>query len=103
MLTSFILQNTMCQKWTKQCKPRRKALANSYNRVDEEFVAQSEKDIEMERMLENMKAMGMGGSLYNKDDLGDLMGMDGYEDEEDFGGMSGAGGAPDNSGGDYEL
>ncbi len=46
-------------------------------------MAQSEKDIEMERMLEEMKAMGMGGSLYNKDDLGEMMGMDGYDDEEE--------------------
>lgn len=73
----------MCKKWTSRCKPRRKALASSYKRVDEEFVAQSEKDLEMERMLEHMKSMGMGGSLYNKDDLGEMMGdMDGYEDEQ---------------------
>ena len=58
-------------------------LPSTYDRVDEEFVAQSEKDIEMERMLEQMKAMGMGGSLYNKDDLGEMMGMDGYDEEED--------------------
>lgn len=53
--------------------------------MDEEFVAQSEKDIEMERMLEEMKAMGMGGSLYNKDDLGEMMGMDSYDDDEEGG------------------
>ena len=73
----------MCKKWTSRCKPRRKALASTYKRVDEEFEAQSEKDLEMERMLEHMKSMGMGGSLYNKDDLGDMMGMDGYEDENE--------------------
>eukprot|EP01032_Pedospumella_encystans_P021382 gene21382-24256_t len=74
---------TVCKKWTKRCKHRRMSLPSTYNRVDEEFVAQSEKDIEMERMLEQMKAMGMGGSLYNKDDLGEMMGMDGYDEEED--------------------
>lgn len=71
----------MCQSWTKRCRPRRKALANSYERVDEEFVPQSDKDIEMERMMENMRAMGMGGSLYNKEELGEMMGMD---DEDDI-------------------
>ncbi len=71
----------MCQSWTKRCRPRRKALANAYKRVDEEFVPQSDKDIEMERMMENMRAMGMGGSLYNKEELGEMMGMD---DEDDI-------------------
>jgi hypothetical protein len=61
---------------TRRCRPKRKELPAKYVRADEEFVAMSEKDLEMERLMANMRAMGMGGSLYNRDDLGDMMGMD---------------------------
>lgn len=61
----------------------------SYQRIDAPFVALSEKDYEMEKMLESMKAMGLGGSLYNKDDLSGMMqNKDDYEDEyEGLGGF----------------
>lgn len=62
-------------------------------------MAQSEKDLEMERMLEHMKSMGMGGSLYNKDDMGEMMGMDGYEDEE----LGGLGASQEGATGGFEL
>jgi hypothetical protein len=68
---------------TRRCRPKRKELPATYVRVDEEFVAMSEKDLEMERLMENMRAMGMGGSLFNRDDLGDMMGMDADDMGED--------------------
>jgi hypothetical protein len=73
---SYFLQSKVCTKMTRRCRPKRKELPAKYVRVDEEFVAMSEKDLEMERLMANMRAMGMGGSLYNRDDLGDMMGMD---------------------------
>lgn len=95
-------QDKVCKKWTNRCRPRRKALASSYKRVDEEFVAQSEKDIEMERMMANLQEMGMGGSLYNRDDLGDMMG--GVEDyDEDEMGMGGMGLDDEPSMSNFEL
>ena len=103
----------MCTKWTKRCKPRRKALGSSYKRKDEEFAAQSETDLEMERMMASMKAMGMGANMYSKDDLGSM--MDGYSgegaDEEEEGDAEQEGeaapglraGFDDSAGDNYEL
>lgn len=88
LLTAYsISQFKVCTKWTKRCQPRRKELPSSYNRVDEDFQAIDEKDLEMERMMASMRAMGMGGSLYSRDDLGDMMGMD----EDDLAEMGDAG------------
>lgn len=106
--TYCIKQEKVCKKWTSRCRPRRKALPASYKRTDEEFVAQSEKDIEMERMMASMAAMGMGGSLYNRDDLGEMMGgLDDYDQEEAGMGMDPVDGdAPgqfNTAGGGYEL
>lgn len=41
----------------------------------------------------------MGGSLYNKDDMGEMMGMDGYEDEE----LGGLGASQEGATGGFEL
>lgn len=63
----------------------------------------SEKDLEMDRMMANMRAMGMGGSLYSRDDVGEMMGFDGMDEDEemDLGGVSGALGG--DAGGNFEL
>mmetsp|Transcript_73995 Transcript_73995/g.145227 ORF Transcript_73995/g.145227 Transcript_73995/m.145227 type:complete len:245 (+) Transcript_73995:29-763(+) len=97
------LKKIVCSQWTSRCRPRRKALSSSYKRVDEEFIAMSEKDIEMDRMMESMRAMGMGGSLYSRDDLGDMMGMDDEGEDEDFAGMDPYQDMPAEGDGDYEL
>ena len=99
----FNEQKKVCSQWTSRCKPRRKALSSSYKRVDEEFIAMSEKDIEMDRMMESMRAMGMGGSLYSRDDLGDMMGMDDEGEDEDFAGIDPYQDMPAEGDGDYEL
>jgi hypothetical protein len=54
-------------------------------------------------MMANMRAMGMGGSLYSRDDVGEMMGFDGMDEEEemDLGGDSGAFGG--DAGGNFEL
>ena len=43
------------------------------------FEEKTEKDIQMQRMMKQMKAMGMGGTMYNRDDMDDL--MDDYRDD----------------------
>lgn len=83
---------------SSRCKA--KALPASYQHKDLPFVAMEDKDLEMEKMMESMKAMGMGGSLYNRDDMMSMQGMgggmDGDEDEDYEGeGMGGMGGMGD--------
>ena len=67
----------------------------------------------MERMMESMREMGMGGSLYSRDDLGDMMGgVDEYDsdregEEGEYDGRSGDGYSNSDGAGmmneDYEL
>lgn len=56
----------------------------------------SEKDLQMEQLMASMKGAGLGGmSMYNKDDMenmmasGGLPGMDEYGDMEDMYGYGG--------------
>jgi hypothetical protein len=69
---------------TSRCKPKRKALPVTHKRNDEEFVALSEKDLEMERLMASMK--GMGGSMYSSEDflasMKDEMGDEFDEEQE---------------------
>jgi len=88
------LQTKVCEKWTSRCrKPRRKPLASRYKRVDEEFAQQDEKELEMERMMAEMRGMGMGGSMYSREDMMAQMAaggmMDGYGDDGYGGGYGG--------------
>ena len=52
-----------------------------------EFEEKTQKDIEMQRLMKQMKDMGMGGQMYGRDDMDDL--MDDYRDEGDMPGMDG--------------
>lgn len=71
----------VCKKLTNRCKVGRKPFPAGTQRKDEVFEAQSEKDIEMERMMAQFKSMGLGANMFSKDDLGGM--VDTYEDEED--------------------
>ena len=51
---------------------------------DEEFDLISEKDLEMEKVMAQMQAAGLGGSMYGRDDLADMMGDDPYGDMGDY-------------------
>ncbi|KAJ1419347.1 hypothetical protein B484DRAFT_137288 [Ochromonadaceae sp. CCMP2298] len=88
------LQDKVCKQWSSRCaKPRRKPLANKYKRADEEFAAQGEKELEMERMMANMAEMGMKSDMYSREDMmAQMAGMDGYGDEDGYGGMDDIGG-----------
>lgn len=56
------LQDKMCRKMTKRCTKRQKALSSkSKPRSDEKFSPQSEKDVEMEKLMAQMQASGLGG------------------------------------------
>lgn len=46
------------------------------------------KDYDMEKMMAEMKKMGMGGmSMYNRDDMDELAEMGGIGDEDPYGDM----------------
>ena len=72
----------VCKKMTKRCAKSKTYSPTKYVRKDEEFVGISEKDLEMEKMMAELKGMGMGGSMYGKDDMASMMdGYGGYGDE----------------------
>jgi hypothetical protein len=59
----------------------------SYQRKDFKFHPLSDKQLEMENLLGSMKSMGMGGSLFGKEDMEDMLGnfKDGYDEEDGMG------------------
>mmetsp|Transcript_31686 Transcript_31686/g.34644 ORF Transcript_31686/g.34644 Transcript_31686/m.34644 type:complete len:265 (+) Transcript_31686:65-859(+) len=87
-------QEKICRKLTKRCGEFPPAVSGNYKRKNYPFNAIPEKELEMEKLMASMKEMGMGGSMYNRDDLesmmaggmgglGDMAGMDGYDEEFD--------------------
>jgi hypothetical protein len=87
-LTVDEAQEKICYKMTKRCGKFPESVSGNYKRKDFRFEAMEEKEYEMEKMLASMKAMGLGGSMYNRDDMESMMG----------GGMGGMGGM----GGEYD-
>lgn len=65
----------VCKK-LKRCKRRLPLSGKDGKREDEEFDLISEKDLEMEKVMSQMQAAGLGGSMYGRDDLADMMGGD---------------------------
>jgi|APCry1669189241_1035207.scaffolds.fasta_scaffold180361_2 hypothetical protein len=61
------------------------SLPKDYSRQDYPFQAQSEKDIQMEKLMATMRESGVGGSLYGREDMDDLMQMYGSDYGEDVG------------------
>jgi hypothetical protein len=87
------LQELVCNKWSKRC-PKKIPLKNE--RVDHTFKEVSEKDLEIERMVANMRAMGLGGmSMYNREDMDDMtpedFAADEYGGDDAYGGGAGMG------------
>lgn len=72
----------ICHK-LKRCKRRLPLTGKDGKREDEEFEEISEKDLEMEKVMAQMKDAGLGGSMYNRDDLAGMMGGDGLDDYDD--------------------
>lgn len=48
----------VCKKWTKRC-PNKKSIPTSYKRTDHPFKAISQKDLDMEQLMAEMKSAGM--------------------------------------------
>lgn len=90
-LTRKELKSKVCREWSGRCSSKAKPI--NYQREEIPFEEISEKDLQMEQMMAQMKAAGMGGmSMYNKDDMEGMMAN---------GGMPGMGGDYDDYGGGY--
>lgn len=95
------LKSKVCREWSGRCSSKAKPI--SYERKDYPFEEISEKDLQMEQMMAQMKAAGLGGmNMYNKDDMENMMangGMPGMGGEYDdyYGDMMGGyeGGMPE--------
>jgi len=78
------IQGRICKKLSARCRTEDKSyLADSVVRNNEAFHEMSDKDIEMEKLMEQMKAMGMSGNAYARDDMDAMaasMANDGYGD-----------------------
>jgi hypothetical protein len=84
-------QDQACKQWSTRCtKPV--SVPSKYKRVDHPFTEMSEKDIEMEKVMASMKAQGLGGSMYDRESMEQMM----ANGEDPFGG----GGMGDMYGGD---
>ena len=98
----------VCKKMVSRCKKNVTYSTAKYEREDEEFIAVSEKDMEMEKLMAQMQGMpgmeGQGLSMFNREDMDSMMdGYGGYGDDEygdSYGGgmggldgLDGAGGA----------
>ena len=82
-----------CQDMSSRCPIKNtKAIQNaSKNRVDYPFNEISEKDLEMEKLMAQMKASGLGGgmNMYSREDIEDM------DPEDMMGSMGGYGGGYD--------
>ena len=94
----------VCKK-LKRCKKRLPLSRKDGKREDEEFEMISDKDLEMEKVMAQMQAAGLGGSMYGRDDLAGMMGEDPYgdEDEDPYSGGSESKEDTDNDGQGFEF
>jgi hypothetical protein len=103
------LATLACTQWTDVCgkNGRDRKMKESRNRKDYPYDEMTEKDFGMEQMMAELQGMGMGGSMYNRDEMmqdmqgmyGDMDGMDPYGDM----GMGGMGGDPYGGYGDMDM
>ena len=87
------VKDKVCKQWTDRCKPKRKFLLKSYIRLDEQLEVLSDKEIQMEELMAQMEAAGMGGSVMDRDSM--MGGMGDMDDDaygDPYGGMGGMGG-----------
>lgn len=95
-ITQKDLKDKVCKKWTSRCSSQ-KYIPASYKRTDFPFKPVSEKDLQMEQLMAEMKKAGMGGmSMYNRDDMDALAsgGMDAYADGDEGDEYGGGAGSP---------
>lgn len=64
----------VCKKWTKRCSKSSPALPAS-GRQDFPFIEMDKKEYDMEKMMAEMKKMGMGMNMYGRDDMDELAEM----------------------------
>ena len=76
------LQELACKKWTKRCGGKPIYLPADYKRTDYPFKALTAKEVEIEKMMESMKASGLGGQMYDRDAMAAM--TEGGEDDEDY-------------------
>ena len=85
---THVTQDKLCNKLTKRCTRKDKPMKVA--RKDYPFKEVSEKELEMERMMAKMREMGMGGmSMYNRDDMDNMMADSGYGDDYNNAGYPG--------------
>lgn len=65
----------MCTQLTKRCTPANKAktLPKDFKRIDEPFVAMEEKEVEVEKLMADMRSMGLKGDLRRRDEMTSMM------------------------------
>jgi hypothetical protein len=83
-LTLDELKEKTCKQWSKRCKKIRKPVSTSKSkkRKNYEFEYMTDKDLQMEQLMAEMKNSGLGGmNMMGKDDMKDK--MDEYGDEDD--------------------
>ena len=78
------LQKKVCSSLSNRCGKKPKTMNEKRNRKDYTFKPMEQKELDMEQMMANMEAMGMGGmSMHSRDEMMDMygggdMGMDPY-------------------------
>lgn len=89
----------VCKSWSNRCKAgdKKKYLPKGYLRLDSPFEIMDDKDLQMETLMAQLEAQGMGGSMYGRDDLASMADMGEFDDyaDEDMMGMGGMGGMDD--------
>ena len=84
------MQEKLCRGLTSRCKKGLTYLPPDFQRKQEiHFFRLSEKDIQMEEMMQNLQKMGMKGSLKAREDMDQMMeeykasgSFEEYEDDE---------------------
>ena len=81
-----ILQDKACRKLTKRCKNgvKNAPIKNKSKRVDFPFNIITEREMEMEKMLANMKASGTGGTLLSTAEMQDMNRGDEEDDDPNY-------------------
>lgn len=84
-MTAEEMKNKVCSSMTSRCTKPKRPLTKKV--LDEQFTGMSEKDMEMERIMAEMQASGIGGSMYGRDDIAKMAEMDGDDYEDNDGGV----------------
>lgn len=65
-------ERRLCNKWSNACKSKKPVAVKE--RKDYEWEERSEEDAKMDDMMATMKQAGLGGTLYNRDDIASMVG-----------------------------